>query len=376
MGLGGVRDTLSDLFFPGTSTIQRRMRYFLFVPWCCEAALRDARGRSVLSELRAKEESLIRTLAHLGDNEGVIGLLKGEELVTMPGAIYWSGLRALNILKIPGSTKRWDRYLTERRRESTDEAPGEDDGATRRIPGFEHDLPPMPRDFPQTRGLNFQLTSDEARYLRRRISNATVGRNEWGLEHNLFAAFADKAVPPNTDFPWDHPRAISLHADTRHLLDIASAFSSVMYGATLLYNYLLCSRRCRDGDEDAGDWLERYRGTIGEWVANLREADLDLLKSGIHEIARIAPKVRHSVTIKTLIFVTTWIDIARDPQRLTHSKRAFDVVENRERELKGPLGTSRFANLEARKRWKYESGGRLTYRWAVARSYLNDIAAT
>ena len=33
LGLGTVRDTLADLLFPGTSTIQQRARYFLFVQW-------------------------------------------------------------------------------------------------------------------------------------------------------------------------------------------------------------------------------------------------------------------------------------------------------------------------------------------------------
>lgn len=33
MGIGAVRDAFADLFFPGTSTIQTRARYFLFVPW-------------------------------------------------------------------------------------------------------------------------------------------------------------------------------------------------------------------------------------------------------------------------------------------------------------------------------------------------------
>jgi hypothetical protein len=33
LGLGSVRDAFADLFFPGTSTIQTRARYFLFVPW-------------------------------------------------------------------------------------------------------------------------------------------------------------------------------------------------------------------------------------------------------------------------------------------------------------------------------------------------------
>src|SRR3954464_2212072 len=33
LGLGTIRDPLSDLLFPGTSTIQTRARYFLFIPW-------------------------------------------------------------------------------------------------------------------------------------------------------------------------------------------------------------------------------------------------------------------------------------------------------------------------------------------------------
>lgn len=33
LGLGALRDGFANLFFPGTSTIQTRARYFLFVPW-------------------------------------------------------------------------------------------------------------------------------------------------------------------------------------------------------------------------------------------------------------------------------------------------------------------------------------------------------
>ena len=33
MGLGSLRDTVSDALFPGTSYIQTRLRYVLFVPW-------------------------------------------------------------------------------------------------------------------------------------------------------------------------------------------------------------------------------------------------------------------------------------------------------------------------------------------------------
>src|SRR3712207_8105184 len=33
LGIGVVRDAFADMFFPGTSTIQTRARYFLFIPW-------------------------------------------------------------------------------------------------------------------------------------------------------------------------------------------------------------------------------------------------------------------------------------------------------------------------------------------------------
>src|SRR3954451_3177605 len=33
LGVGSVRDTFSNLLFPGTSTLHTRMRYVLFIPW-------------------------------------------------------------------------------------------------------------------------------------------------------------------------------------------------------------------------------------------------------------------------------------------------------------------------------------------------------
>ena len=33
LGIGIIRDAFADFLFPGTSTIQTRAKYFLFVPW-------------------------------------------------------------------------------------------------------------------------------------------------------------------------------------------------------------------------------------------------------------------------------------------------------------------------------------------------------
>ena len=37
LGLGAIRDSIADLLFPGTSTIQTRLRYMLFIPWLYRA---------------------------------------------------------------------------------------------------------------------------------------------------------------------------------------------------------------------------------------------------------------------------------------------------------------------------------------------------
>ena len=68
LGLGQIRDTLSDTLFPGTSVLLTRARYFLFVPWLyrggAKRGYRDSRltswvespGKGVLSMCCAREE--------------------------------------------------------------------------------------------------------------------------------------------------------------------------------------------------------------------------------------------------------------------------------------------------------------------------------
>ena len=44
LGVGVVRDTFSDLLFPGTSTLHSRGRYVLFIPWIYQAIERSPRS--------------------------------------------------------------------------------------------------------------------------------------------------------------------------------------------------------------------------------------------------------------------------------------------------------------------------------------------
>src|SRR4051794_14842062 len=70
LGVGAVRDAIAEALFPGISTIQRRARYFLFVPWIFQRA--ERRGGDLLRVTRHEELDLSEVLAQNQDTDGVI----------------------------------------------------------------------------------------------------------------------------------------------------------------------------------------------------------------------------------------------------------------------------------------------------------------
>ena len=57
LGIGPVRDAFSEQLFPGTSVIQTRARYFLFVPWAFKEAARRHRGQALLQQSTGTSDS-------------------------------------------------------------------------------------------------------------------------------------------------------------------------------------------------------------------------------------------------------------------------------------------------------------------------------
>src|SRR5690349_15462648 len=86
LGLGGIRDAIAERLFPGTSTVQTRLRYFLFVPWILrdlESARPDRRRFD--HQLRLRELRLIESLcASEGPGAGVIGYRARQRVSRLP----------------------------------------------------------------------------------------------------------------------------------------------------------------------------------------------------------------------------------------------------------------------------------------------------
>src|SRR5437879_4927733 len=112
LGVGVIRDLLADEFFPGTITIQTRMRYMLFVPWIYqELETQECESQVFAKEARKREVALVAVLSKSDDTAGVFGKLAGGELQRLPSSVYWAGLGIWGIRKFNGSQEQYQGAL-------------------------------------------------------------------------------------------------------------------------------------------------------------------------------------------------------------------------------------------------------------------------
>lgn len=359
LGLGGIRDSIADHLFPGTSTIQTRLRYMLFIPWLFQMLEGSAAGSDQLAtEARVLENRLANALKAGGESNGIIGRDAGADLQRLPSSVYWAGLGTWGIRLFPGSTDNLFssmRHLQRNRprvRESEDAA-----SEAQALQIWTPVLPPRPKDILEA--ARFRLTPDEAQFIIDRL----VAQQPHSLLAFLARTGGGKA---DCRYLWEHPHLADFPGDIRTLVGHGEMFSSVMHGASLLYNLLLSELR------EKPDWIEEYQSRLQEWRAGLdmaaiRAWSLDTFWQVIdHPAHRIRPAAKR--------FVTEWLALVQSGDvgegRLTP---AAHMVQDRERRLK--TSQSRFANRAVRDRWTGASGAeRLSFRWAQGKSHLRDLA--
>ena len=114
LGLGSVRDSFADQLFPGTSTIQTRLRYMLFVPWIYHS-LEEKRlpSESLAIQADLLERDLVQPLMDSDDLAGVFGKTAGKSLKRLPSSVYWAGLGIWGIRLTPFSQDEYHRRIDE-----------------------------------------------------------------------------------------------------------------------------------------------------------------------------------------------------------------------------------------------------------------------
>lgn len=103
LGIAPVRDGFSNLFFPGTSTIQTRAKYFFAVPYALKQLEQsnETNPNKILKALDAIEKSCGQIFLKQNSSEnGIIGkrsLKSGGWVKKTPADIYWAGLKKYGI---------------------------------------------------------------------------------------------------------------------------------------------------------------------------------------------------------------------------------------------------------------------------------------
>ena len=102
LGIAPIRDGYANLFFPGTSTIQTKAKYFLCIPYAFKDLEKsgETNPNRMFKALYEKEKSCGEHLYANSKDDGVIGssvIARGSWVKRQPSDIYWAGIS--NILE-------------------------------------------------------------------------------------------------------------------------------------------------------------------------------------------------------------------------------------------------------------------------------------
>ena len=366
LGLGGVRDSFSDQFFPGTSTIQTRLRYMLFVPWIYrKQEEQKIPPEKFAAQADRSERELIQPLLESDDQSGVFGRSAGNRIKRLPSSVYWSGLGRWGIRVTPFSQDEYHRRIGEifrkretlKRQENRGRERGDDLNAElRKVTLTWHPkLPDPPEDFPQE--VDFSLTHEEAEFILDRI--------RVNCPKSLLSFLALNSEPADVDAPWNHPDLSTFSSAQKELLTHARLFSEAMYGAAIAYNVLLAELR---------KWEERvdeHRERFVEWAEQIPGQEIK--RWSLERLWQLTVDQGHTITYQTRVFIEQWVQYVRQSSdKLLENTHAMELLKRREMKLKGRR--SRFVNQRALEQWGGRSGvNRLIYRWPQVSVLLNDL---
>ena len=363
LGIGTIRDTFADLFFPGTGTVQTRARYFLLVPWMYLNLERSKVPSSTFAaRARESEVRLIDVLADSADPTGTIGVLARKGLKRLPSSIYWQGLGAWGIRRFQGSQDRYHRsvdgfYDSQQRIQLTDD---NEPAGSRVALNWHSILPAAPKEFP--RQVSLKLTKTEGEYLRECIVASS--------RHTLLAFLVDRGeLADETVFPWEHHQFDQFPVRIRTQLEHARNFSELFHGAALLYNLMLAQAKKVDKE------IENYSSRLDEWAENITTRHVFLSEWNRAMFWDIVATGNQRVPHNTRAFVNNWIDLVLSPTdlfRVANSQALRLLVQERERQLKKSL--ARLSNQRSLELWNGEAGTRpIDYRWGNAQVIVRDI---
>jgi hypothetical protein len=367
LGIGTIRDAFADYFFPGTTTIQTRARYMLFVPWIYRRLeKKKVQSDKFAARARSDEIKLIYALLAGGETEGVIGSRAKANLKRFPSNIYWLGLGSWGIRQFQGSQAQYHRHINNFYLQMKYRLENDDNEVVGSTSGQNWDpgLPPCPKGLFEKSEL--ALNQEEAHYLQDRI--------RYCHPDTLLAFLVTESHFVETDFIWEHPVVQRLPDRLKQDITHAQNFSETVYGAALLYNLLLAQKR------DHQELMDEHQDRFNQWADSVDNRWAELITWHNNSAAFwSSPALRSArIPLLTRSFVKEWWALIFGDRNnlagLTDRDDAQHLIQSRERQLK--RAQARLENARALERWEGHSGDyQLDYRWRIAQTFAADILA-
>jgi len=363
LGIGSVRDSMANILFPGTTTIQTRAKYMLFVPWILKKMEKNrVPSENISQRVKQEEIKLCNTLLKMGFKEGVIGAIVGEGLQRFPSSIYWAGLQTWGIRKFRGSLNDYyqglNSYYHLKKRNIT-----RDDQEVLLYHDFgenwDEGLPESPQELPGKEGLD--LTQSEAQYL---LEKLLINCRESLLTNIIYLRKTARK-----DFVWKNTFIDKLNNDLQTKVMHAQNFSEIMQGAALVYNYLLAEKK------ESEELINKYKEKLAEWQIAMSSRAEIFLNWNLDDFWNL---VYHEPTInvsnRTKRFINQWIEMVLKniDDIFVNEDEMENLIYTRELEVKGRR--SRLRNPDYLAKWSGAAGTQqLDYRWHVVKNIINDI---
>lgn len=371
LGIGTVRDAISNSLFPGTSVIQTRARYFLFVPWLFRRA-EQRHPQQLVAKAIDMERKLIGALRAGGDLAGLIGAEAGKNVRTLPSAIFWGGLVRYGIFLSPTLTIRQYGRQVARGLAALDS----EDEIGDRIPSFwQRDIPDPPSDLFQFQVATFNLTRDEAEWLCERILFSDRPDQPASLLTAYILDLRRGKPLVAADAMWDAQLPTATPQSIIELAQHAKQFSCATHGAALLYNLMLAEeRRGMHLEPTDGTSVDNYGLRLDKWSAAASGIRLNAWAGRIADFWECIHDNRVHIPRETQIFLNEWAHLlVEDLRHLDTSPAARALIRNRE--IQHKRGQARLANKRRLQEWTGDAGTRqLVFRWPQVQRMLTDIA--
>ena len=248
LGISPIRDGYSDLFFPGTSTIQTRAKYFFIVPY----AFRDLEFNNQYdySKLRRTFENTEKRCANIflennPNEQGVIGkrsLQAGNWVSRTPASIYWAGLRKYGFFKRKMSIDHYIKFISIQKQNtngavnlgnSSDES-HDDKNAGNVQKTYLFNIPTYKRDWMDNLVIN--LTPEEGQFLKNQIIES--------CPDSLMAYILKEDIREFVDIPsFGDLNLIKLPDELQKNFLNAKSFSEFCFALRVIYNLIVSENK-------------------------------------------------------------------------------------------------------------------------------------